>query len=114
MNQIRQCFISWLARLYVRWRKIMKIKEKLEFNKLVVGASVALAFTLTIFICIFKLVTRDDVTDLVTLTGIVWVEVSVVTGAYSWKTKTLNKIKMISTLPSEIIGNIDPNQILNN
>lgn len=88
------------------------MNKKIEFNKVVVAMSVVIAFLLTA-ICVMQSFMGLDISSLVTLTGIVWAEVSVVTGTYSAKTKALNKIKLISSLPEEIRGQIDPNQLLN-
>lgn len=87
------------------------MNKKLEFNKIVVGASVILAFLITIYA-----VVRDylgfDISNIITLVGIVWVEVTGVTSMYSWKTKTLNKIKMINGLDEKLKEQVDINQIL--
>jgi len=88
------------------------MNKKFEFNKAVVALSVAIAF----FIAIWAII-RDfkgyDIANLIALDGMVWAEVSVVTGTYASKTKALNKIKMISSLPKELRDKVDPNQIIN-
>lgn len=86
--------------------------KKLEFNKIVVGASVLIAFALTIY-CVIRDSQGYDISNMVTLTGLTWGEVTGVTSAYSFKTKALNKIKMIKSLPKELQDNVDVNQILN-
>ncbi len=87
--------------------------KKIEFNKIVVAVSVAVAIVCTVWAVI-----RDamgyDIGNLMVLIGIVWVEVTGVTGTYAAKTKALNKIKLIGSLPENLQSQVDPNQIINN
>ena len=92
--------------------EIQKGHKKFEFNKLIVALSVVVAFAVT-FWAIYRDAKGFDISNLNILIATVWVEVTGVTGTYAGKTKALNKIKMISSLPKEIRDQIDPNQILN-
>lgn len=87
--------------------------KKIEFNKIVVAVSVIVAIACTVWAVI-----RDamgyDIGNLMVLIGIVWVEVTGVTGTYAAKTKALNKIKLIGSLPENLQSQVDPNQIINN
>lgn len=87
--------------------------KKIEFNKIVVAVSVIVAIVCTVWAVI-----RDamgyDIGNLMVLIGIVWVEVTGVTGTYAAKTKALNKIKLIGSLPEDLQSQVDPNQIINN
>ncbi len=87
--------------------------KKIEFNKIVVAVSVAVAIVCTVWAVI-----RDamgyDIGNLMVLIGIVWVEVTGVTGTYAAKTKALNKIKLIGSLPENLQSQVDSNQIINN
>lgn len=87
--------------------------KKIEFNKIVVAVSVIVAIVCTVWAVI-----RDamgyDIGNLMVLIGIVWVEVTGVTGTYAAKTKALNKIKLIGSLPENLQSQVDPNQIINN
>lgn len=87
--------------------------EKVEFNKIVVAVSVIVAILCTVWAVI-----RDamgyDIGNLMVIIGMVWVEVTGVTGTYAAKTKALNKIKLIGSLPEGLRSQVDPNQIINN
>ncbi len=89
-----------------------KSVKKIEFNKIIVAVSVIIAILCTVWAVI-----RDamgyDIVDLTVLVGIVWVEVTGVTGTYAAKTKALNKIKLIGSLPEDLRSQVDPNQIIN-
>lgn len=86
--------------------------KHIEFNKIIVAVSVILAFALTV-VCVILKFLLYDINDIIALASILWSEVSVVTGTYANKTKALNKIKMIGSLPKELRSQVDPNQILN-
>ncbi|MCM1307131.1 MAG: hypothetical protein NC223_00875 [Butyrivibrio sp.] len=87
--------------------------KKTEFNKIIVAASVIIAIGCTVW-AIVRDALGHDIGSLIAIIGIVWVEVTGVTGTYAAKTKALNKIKLIGSLPEELRSQVDLNQIINN
>ena len=87
-------------------------KKKMETSKVIILASYIIAISLTILI-IAGTFMSIDVSDLTTITALVWTEVSVSNAFYYKKAAKENVPKVIASLPELFREQIDVNQLLN-
>lgn len=83
-----------------------KLSSHNEFSKKLVRISYLLAVLLTISLFIGSILNKDmSAFSNVVLAS--WVELSSINAFYIWKAKAENKIKIISSLPKEVIDKIE-------
>lgn len=88
------------------------MKKKMETSKKIILTSyvVAIILTIIIIICTFL---QIDVSNLTTITSIVYGEVAVSNAFYFRKSAKENVPKVLCSLPKELWEQIDINQLLN-
>ena len=84
----------------------------METSKKIILASYIIAISLTILIIVGTFMSID-VSDLTTITALVWAEVSVSNAFYYKKAAKENVPKVIASLPELFREQIDVNQLLN-
>ena len=89
--------------------------KKMEVSKIILCVSWAATIILS-GIAVIGTFSNIDVTNLVTLAGIAWGELTAAHGFYYWKAKNENRtkvpIKVIESLPAEVRDQMDLTQVI--
>lgn len=93
-------------------KKTNKKKKKMETSKIIILASYIIAIILTLLVIIGTFASIE-VSNLTTITCLVWAEVSVSNMYYFKKAGKENVPKVIASLPELFREQVDINQLLN-
>ena len=93
-------------------KKTKKKKNKMETSKIIILASYIIAIILTLLVIIGTF-SSIEVSNLTTITCLVWAEVSVSNMYYFKKAGKENVPKVIASLPELFREKVDVNQLLN-
>ena len=89
-----------------------RLKKKMETSKKIILSSYVIAIVLTLLVIIGTF-TSLDVSNLTTITALVWAEVSVSNAYYFKKAAKENVPKVLANFPELYREQIDINQLLN-